>query len=106
MPEVDIEEASRQLAAGTQQVDVRETVEWAEGTSGKHPIAFTSRKTSSQHASGVGGLDAWLSVVALRRSGNRNRIPVKTLQRSGFPNATSVAGGVADWAKAAKPLHK
>ena len=101
VPEVDVEEAGRQLAAGAQLVDVREPVEWAEGhTAGSIHIPL------GELTARVGELDTSQPVVTLCRSGNRSRSAVKTLQRSGFPNATSVAGGVVAWTKAGKPLHK
>lgn len=101
VPEVDIEQAHRQLAAGGQLVDVREPAEWAE----TH-IPGSVHIPLGDLAARAGELDTSRPVVALCRSGNRSKTAVKILQRSGFSDATSMAGGVVAWAKAGKPLEK
>ena len=101
VPEVDVEEASRQLAAGTQLVDVREPGEWAE----TH-IPGSTHIPLGNLAARAGELDTSKPVVALCRSGNRSKNAAKIWQSSGFSDATSMAGGVVTWAKAGTPLEK
>jgi rhodanese-related sulfurtransferase len=101
VPEIDIEEADRQRASGAQLVDVREQGEWNEaripGT--EHiPLGDLARRT--------GELDASRPVIALCRSGNRSRTAVQILQRAGFTEASSMAGGIVAWARAGKPLER
>ena len=99
--EVDIEEASRQLAAGTQLVDVREPGEWAE----TH-IPESMHIPLGNLAARAGELDTSKPVVALCRSGNRSKNAAKIWQNSGFSDATSLAGGVAGLRPAGNPLQK
>jgi rhodanese-related sulfurtransferase len=101
VPEVDINEADRQQARGARLVDVREPSEWAEGHipgSVHIPLGDLGRRVSE--------LDAGQPVVAVCRSGNRSKTAVQVLQRAGFADASSMAGGVVAWAKAGKPLER
>jgi rhodanese-related sulfurtransferase len=101
VPEVDIDEAERRRASGAQLVDVREPAEWNEaripGT--VHiPLGDLARRTSE--------LDTTKPVVALCRSGNRSKNAVQILQRAGFGDASSMAGGIVAWTRAGKPVER
>jgi rhodanese-related sulfurtransferase len=101
VPEVDVEQADQQFTTGAQLVDVREKDEWDEahipGT--VHiPLGDLSRRAKE--------LDAARPVVAVCRSGNRSKTAVQILERAGFREASSMAGGVIAWARAGKPLER
>ena len=101
VPEVDIEEADRRQRAGAQMVDVREPSEWAEARvpgSIHIPLGDLARR--------AGELDAERPVVAICRSGSRSKTAVQILQRAGFTDASSMAGGVVAWGRAGKPLTR
>lgn len=101
VPEVDVERADDQFAAGAQLVDVREIDEWNEAH-----IPDTVHIPLGDLPKRVGELNTDRPVVAVCRSGNRSKTAVQILQRAGIKDATSMAGGVIAWAKAGKPLNR
>lgn len=54
----------------------------------------------------AGTLESDRPVVAVCRSGNRSKTAVQILQRAGFTDASSMAGGVVAWAKSGKPIER
>lgn len=101
VPEIDIEQAERDVAAGAQMVDVRESSEWNEAH-----IPGSVHIPLGDLATRAGTLDTERPVVAVCRSGNRSKTAVQILQRAGFTDASSMAGGVVAWAKAGKPIER
>lgn len=101
VPEVDIEEAERRHGSGAQLVDVRERVEWNEAR-----IPGTVHIPLGDLARRTGELDTTKPVVALCRSGNRSKTAVQILQRAGFGDASSMAGGIVAWTRAGKPVER
>jgi rhodanese-related sulfurtransferase len=101
VPEIDVEEADRRLEAGAQLVDVRKPSEWNEGH-----IPGTVHIPLGDLAGRASELDPSRPVVALCRSGNRSKTAVQLLQRAGFVESSSMAGGVMAWARAGKPLER
>jgi rhodanese-related sulfurtransferase len=101
VPEIDIEEADRRQQAGAQLVDVREKQEWDEAhipNTVHIPLGDLGRR--------AGELDTSRPVVALCRSGNRSKTAVQVLQRAGFAESASMAGGIVAWARAGKPVER
>ena len=101
VPEIDVEQAERRVAAGAQLVDVREQDEWNEAHvpgSIHIPLGDLPRR--------AGELDAGREVVAICRSGNRSKTAVQILNRAGIADAKSMAGGVVAWARADKPIER
>lgn len=101
VPEVDVEEADRRFAGGAQMVDVREPAEWNEAH-----IPGSVHIPLGDLAKQAGTLESDRPVVAVCRSGNRSKTAVQILQRAGFTDASSMAGGVVAWAKAGKPIER
>ena len=101
VPEVDIDEAERRQGNGRLLVDVRERTEWNEARipGAVHiPLGELARRT--------GELDATRPVVTFCRSGNRSEAAVQILQRAGYADASSMAGGIVAWARAGKPVER
>jgi rhodanese-related sulfurtransferase len=101
VPEIDIEEADLRMRQGAQLVDVREPSEWAEARvpdSVHIPLGDLARRSAE--------LDTTRPVVAICRSGNRSKTAVQVLQRAGFADASSMAGGIVAWGRAGKPLTR
>jgi rhodanese-related sulfurtransferase len=82
-------------------VDVRERSEWNEAR-----IPGTVHIPLGQLGARAAELDVSRPVVALCRSGNRSKTAVQILQRAGFSDASSMAGGIVAWAKAGKPTER
>ena len=101
VPEVDIEEADRRQRNGAQLVDVRERGEWNEAH-----IPGTVHIPLGELGKRAGELEPSRPVVALCRSGNRSKTAVQILQRSGFGDASSMAGGIVAWTRAGKPVER
>lgn len=101
VPEVDIEQADQHVAQGAQMVDVREKDEWDEAH-----VPGTAHIPLGQLAQRAKELDPGREVVAICRSGNRSKTAVQILNRAGFTNASSMAGGVIAWARAGKPIER
>jgi rhodanese-related sulfurtransferase len=101
VPEVDIDEAERRQGNGAQLVDVREPSEWQEAR-----IPGTVHIPLGDLARRTGELDSNRPVVALCRSGNRSKTAVQILQRAGFGDASSMAGGIVAWGRAGKPVER
>ncbi len=90
--EVTAEEAKAKQKAGAVIVDVREPYEWREGyIRGAKLIPLGSL------ASRVKELDPSKEIIAVCRSGNRSISAVLILQRAGFTQVSSMAGGMISW---------
>ena len=103
IPEIGVETAARELAAGAVLVDVREDAERAPGTpQGALGISrgFLELRIGEQ----VPDRDA--RVLALCGSGQRSLFAADTLRQLGYGNVASVAGGYAAWLAAGLPVQR
>lgn len=101
IPEVTVEEALRRQSRGALLVDVRQTEEWAQGhvPGARHiPLGELDRR--------VRELPQDAEVLLLCARGNRGARATALLQRTGFPPAASVAGGIVAWAERGLPLTR
>lgn len=99
--EVTPEETRAKQQAGAIIVDVREIYEWH---SGHIPGAIhIPLGTLAQH---VHELDKAKEIVTVCRSGHRSIMGAQTLQRAGFTQVSSMAGGMIDWTRKQLPIKK
>jgi len=100
--EVSAEEAKAKQKTGAVIVDVREPHEWREGyIPGAKLIPLGSL------AGRVRELDPSKEVIAVCRSGNRSMSAALILQRAGFTQVSSMAGGMMSWMRHRFPVsHK
>ncbi len=97
--EVSAGEAKAKQQAGAVIVDVREPYEWREGyIPGAKLIPLRSL------ASRVQELDPSKEVIAVCRSGNRSISAALLLQRAGFTQVSSMAGGISSWIRHRFPV--
>jgi rhodanese-related sulfurtransferase len=99
--EVSAEEAKAKQKIGAVIVDVREPHEWREGyIPGAKLIPLWSL------AGRVQELDPSKEVIAVCRSGNRSKSAVLILQRAGFTQVSSMAGGMISWMRNRLPVSR
>ncbi len=99
--EVSPEEARAKLQAGAVIVDVREPYELREGyIPGAVHIPLRSLSPRMKE------LDPSKEIVVVCRSGNRSITAVQFLQQGGFPQVSSMAGGMIGWARQRFPVQR
>jgi rhodanese-related sulfurtransferase len=100
--EIDVAGAVAARQRGTAQiVDVREPDEWREGhiPGAMHlPLAQLSVRSTE--------LDPTRPVITVCRSGRRSLIAGDALQKAGFSDVASLAGGMIAWAGAKQPVTR
>ncbi|HEV2580058.1 MAG TPA: rhodanese-like domain-containing protein [Ktedonobacteraceae bacterium] len=99
--EVSAEEAKAKQKAGAVIIDVREPHEWREGyIPGAKLIPLGSLAKRAQE------LDSSKEIIAVCRSGNRSISAALILQRAGFTQASSMAGGMISWIRHRYPVSR
>ena len=97
--EVSAEETKAKQKAGAVVVDVREPHEWRGGyIPGAKLISLGSLAKRAQE------LDPSKEVIAVCRSGNRSITAAMILQRAGFTQVSSMAGGMISWTRHRLPV--
>lgn len=108
--EVDVHELRQRIADGATVIDVREPEEYAVGHI--HEAVNMPRGVLEmqlpQHPSVAGYDDALQRIAAeplylICRSGGRSALAAESLERMGFQNVFSVAGGMNAWSEAKYP---
>ena len=92
--EVSAEEAKAKQKTGAVIVDVREPYEWQEGYIPGAKLIPLHRLSGR-----VQELDPTKEVIAVCRSGNRSKSAALILQRAGFAQVSSMAGGMTSWTR-------
>lgn len=70
-------------------LDVREPMEWAQGTLPESTMISLSFLPAS-----LGQLDPNRPILVVCRAGNRSQLAAQFLQRNGFPETANLAGGL------------
>jgi rhodanese-related sulfurtransferase len=99
--EVTPEEARAKQKAGAVIVDVREPYELREGyiPGAVHiPLGSLSRRLKE--------LDPSKELVIVCRSGNRSITAAQIMQQGGFPQVSSMAGGMINWTRQRFPVQR
>jgi rhodanese-related sulfurtransferase len=100
-PEITVAELVRgAVAPGAQLVDVREWEEWATGH-----IPGSVHLPMAEVAVRMGELDPARPVITVCRSGRRSLLSARELLRAGFPDVSSLAGGISAWVDAGQPVE-
>ena len=101
-PEVNVAQTVDARANATHQiVDVRERDEWAAGHLPGAIFIPRGELAIRKHE-----LDPSKPVITVCRSGNRSLVAVDILQRAGFTDVASMAGGMIAWAQAGQPIKR
>jgi rhodanese-related sulfurtransferase len=98
IPEIDIDEAQRRVAAGAALLDVREANEWAAGHAGAAQWIPMREVAGRQAELPDGG-----EIVVICRSGARSGRVTEALVRAGY-DAVNLAGGMVAWAADGHPV--
>ena len=99
--EVSPEEARAKQQAGAVIVDVREPYELREGyIPGAVHIPLRSLSPRMKE------LDPSKEIVVVCRSGNRSITAAQFLQQGGFPQVSSMAGGMIGWTRQRFPVQR
>ena len=100
--EVSVADALARQAAGAQIVDVREQSEWAAG----HAVGATHLSRGVIERDVEGRIpDFGAELVLYCGGGYRSVLAADTLQRMGYTNVASVAGGWRAWLEAGAPVE-
>lgn len=97
-PEISVQDAAAKQQAGAFILDVREPAEWNEAH-----IAGATLIPLGELASRVSELPKDAEIVVVCRSGNRSAQGRDILLNNGFPQVTSMAGGLNEWRAAGYP---
>jgi rhodanese-related sulfurtransferase len=103
--EVDVATAATQIAAGTVVIDVREPAEFEAGrlpNSVNIPRGVLEFKTGEHPA--LANKDAQMVITC--RSGGRSALATLNLQRLGYTNIASLAGGFEAWSTSGQQVLK
>ncbi len=96
---ISVSDAAERFAAGAYLLDVREQSEWNEGhISGAVLIPL------AQLPARLSEIPADRDVLIICRSGNRSAQARDQLRAAGFPNTTSIDGGMNAWIAAGLPV--
>ncbi len=96
---ISVSDAAERFAAGAFLLDVREQSEWNEGhISGAVLIPL------AQLPARLSEIPADRDVLIICRSGNRSAQARDQLRAAGFPNTTSIDGGMNAWIAAGLPV--
>ncbi len=99
--EVTAQEARAKQQAGAVIIDVREPYELREGYI-KGAVHIPLRSLSQR----MKGLDPSKEFVVVCRSGNRSVTGAHVLQQGGFPQVSSMAGGMISWTRQRYPVQR
>ncbi|KAJ3390158.1 hypothetical protein HDU84_007854 [Entophlyctis sp. JEL0112] len=97
----DVEAALRDGRATYHLFDVRETHEWNEG---RIPQAFYTGRGNLERDIGSYVPDIHDEIVVYCAGGVRSVVAADILQRMGYKNVASLAGGIGAWKAAGKPV--
>lgn len=101
---VKIEQAEKEVADGTQLLDVRTAEEWKEGhLKGAKLITVTEDGFLDKSKA---ALDPKKPVLVYCKSGKRSEKAAKELRDAGFTSVLEVEGGISAWQAAGKPVTK
>ena len=96
---ISVSDAAERFAAGAFLLDVREQSEWNEGhINGAVLIPLGQLSTR------LAEIPADRDVLIICRSGNRSAQARDQLRAAGFPNTTSIDGGMNAWISAGLPM--
>lgn len=98
VPEIDIDEAARRIAAGTPVIDVREPDEYEDGHVPGAPLIPLGDVPDR-----VGELPTSGEVLIICKSGGRSRRAAELVRAQGI-DAVNVAGGTMAWIDAGHPV--
>ncbi|MCX7671637.1 MAG: rhodanese-like domain-containing protein, partial [Anaerolineae bacterium] len=98
--EVSVAEAARLRAAGAFILDVRTVGEWNE-----YHVPGSQLIPLDQLASRLAEIPRDRAIVVVCRSGNRSATGRDLLLKAGFPQVTSLAGGLQSWRNAGQPVE-
>lgn len=98
-PEISVSAANELYQTNAVFVDVREKSEWNE-----FHIPNTIHIPLGELEKRVGELSPDSSIVVVCRSGNRSQAGRDILLKAGFPQVSSMAGGVKEWQSAGYPI--
>ncbi len=99
--EVTPEETQSRQKAGAVIVDVREQHEWRDGhiAGAKHiPLGSLAKRTHE--------LNPGKEIITVCRSGHRSAMAARVLQQAGFPQVSSMTGGMMSWTWKHLPVKK
>ena len=100
-PHVDVREARRRQQQGALIVDVRERIEWAEGSP---PEAVQIARSQLEFEVERGLPDRSRNLLLLCAAGSRALLCAETLSRLGYPNVAVIDGGMRAWKAAQLPV--
>lgn len=98
--EVSVAEAARLRAAGAFILDVRTVGEWNE-----YHVPGSKLIPLDQLGNRLAEIPRDREIVVVCRSGNRSTVGRDTLLKAGFPQVTSLAGGLQAWRNAGQPVE-
>lgn len=98
VPEIDIDEAARRIAAGTPVIDVREPDEYEDGHVPGAPLIPLALVPDR-----VGEVPATGEVLIICKLGGRSRKAAEYLRGQGI-DAVNIAGGTMAWIDAGHPV--
>jgi rhodanese-related sulfurtransferase len=98
--EVSVAEAAAKRDAGAFILDVRTPEEWNE-----YHVPGSTLIPLDQLSSRVAEVPKDKEVVVVCRSGNRSATGRDVLLKAGYPQVTSLAGGLTTWRSAGKPVE-
>jgi rhodanese-related sulfurtransferase len=96
---ISVSEAAERFAAGAFLLDVREQSEWNEAH-----ITGAVLVPLGQLSTRLSEIPADRDVLIICRSGNRSAQARDVLRAAGYPNATSINGGMNAWITAGLPV--
>lgn len=100
--EIDVAEARRRVAAGARLIDVREDAEWAAGhaAGAEHLGKGVIERDVERRVPDPGA-----ELVLYCGGGYRSALAADVLQRMGYTNVHSMAGGWRAWQEAGAPVE-
>jgi len=98
VPEIDIAEAARRIAAGTTVIDVREPDEYVDGHVPGAPLIPLGQVTERVDEVPTDG-----EVLVICKAGGRSRKAAEFLRTQGI-DAINIAGGTMAWIDAGQPV--
>jgi molybdopterin/thiamine biosynthesis adenylyltransferase/rhodanese-related sulfurtransferase len=102
LPQVDVVEAFARQARGERLIDVREAVEWADGTP---PGALRLARSQLEFQIDAAVPDRDTPLLLLCAAGGRALLSAESLQAFGYTQTCVVAGGFTAWKAAGLPVE-
>lgn len=91
----------QQHAPGVVFLDVRQPMEWKEGT-----IPGSKKVSLDQLGAQLGKLDKSLTYVLVCRSGNRSQMAARQMEKAGFARLSNFQGGMLAWNRLGYPVTR